>query len=172
MKIEISKEEQIMDILKEEACDNCIIEKYGECEAIKRVAHKIANIFKPVYKDTRSKREREMDAQFERIGVKPRIYHFTTEIMPTFKGITIATVNIHTKEGARRIIQEAIRESTRNYFYQPATRLLKYLGETCGEAGIAICNYNDQYDRNYGRNKAKGRLLQYLLRRREVLKNI
>ena len=162
--------QQIIDILSDNAHEMCAIDGDSKdiildanMDGVQTVAREICNVFQPIQKDARSRRERQLDVEFERMGVKPRVYHFTKGMEP-FKAVTIATVSICTKNGARNLIREAISVSTRHSFFQPATRILSYLHEPCGEYGIAICDHSDHFDKRYGRNKAKGRLLQYLLK--------
>ena len=161
------KERQVTDILTDEVCEmtscgNCCIDLEPNHEWIPHVAHEITAIFQPAQKDTRSRRERALDAEFERMGVKPRIYHITKDMDPYFTGITMATMNILTKQEAKQLIQQTIQKATQHSFYQPATQVLKGL-EAVGEYGIAICDHSDIFSKRYGRMKAKGRFMQHLL---------
>ena len=109
----------------------------------------------------KSKLEKQLDTEFEKMEIRPRVYHFTKDVVP-FVSVTIASVNIRTKNGAKNLIRKAISISTRHSFFQPATHVLEYLNEPCGEYGIAICNYRDQFNRQRGRIISKGRLLKHL----------
>ena len=158
----MNEEQQIIDILINKGEDLCeYIGEFEEAqldyELIKRVAHEITAIFKPSQKDTRSKRERALDVKFGRMGVKPRVYHFTD--LPTFKALTIATI---AKEDSYAKVHTYI---SMNYTVdiEPATSLLKKLKDI-GIYGVAICDKRDHFNKRTGRMKAKGRLLQHLLK--------
>ena len=148
--------QRVIDILTEEARGMATCEELNP-SSIRDVAHKITAIFQSAQKDTRSRRECALDAEFERMGVKLRIYYFTD--IPTFKAITIATiakedsyVKVHTYVLVHYLLN-----------VEPATYLFARLRDI-GIYGIAICNESSIFSRRYGRMKAKGKLWQHLLK--------
>ena len=158
----ISKQEQqVVNILNDNIAEMC--ESYCvPCDLnLYPVARKITAIFKQPYKDTRSRRERALDVKFGRMGVKPRVYHFTKNMYP-FRAITIAT-NTWYKEDISEILDTI---SARTNFWihgrGPATQMLQKL-RAVSIYGIGICDKSDQFSKRTGRMKAKGRLLQHLL---------
>lgn len=111
----------------------------------------------------KSKLEKKLDEEFERFGTKPKIYHFVEGNIhcTPFRAITVATVdNLLSWKRLDEIIDEyslSLSRLTHSY----ATRMIHML-QANGIYGIAICDQRDQFNRQYGRVKAKGRLLQYL----------
>lgn len=106
----------------------------------------------------KSKTEIKLDKEFEKVGIKPRIYHFR-DVGHQFIAITIATTMSY------EITKTAIEESLEDvYFYtvSPATTLLEILQEEWDVFGVAICDKRDQFNRQRGRIIAKGRLLKHL----------
>ena len=107
----------------------------------------------------KSKIEQKLDAEFEKRGVIPHIYHFTGENVEPYRAITVAL-----KEPQRyEVVQDGViglvgRSLCRHPRYRVAF-LLRYMH---GMAGIAICNRRDNFDRRKGRVIAKGRLLKHL----------
>lgn len=88
--------QRIIDILVDNAHEMCYVENGSEntiidadMDEVQTVAREICNVFRHVPKETRSKREQLLDAQFACMGVKSKTYHFTKEVYP-FLGITIA----------------------------------------------------------------------------------
>lgn len=112
----------------------------------------------------RSKRksaEKELDKEFKKIGVKPRIYHFR-DVYP-FNCVTIA---IEDTRYNWKDLSESIWKFTDVHGFNPATHLLERLREFKDIYGVAICDRRDQYNRQEGRNRAKGRLLGHLINKR------
>lgn len=109
----------------------------------------------------KSKVEEELDKEFEKMGVKPRIYHFRDVYQ--FNGVTVVTENT---KYSWKDIAEFIWKYTENEF-SPATHLLERLIEFKDLYGVAICDRCDQFSRQQGRNRAKGRLLKHLIKKGE-----
>ena len=159
------QERQIIDILINKGED--LYEYIGEFEeanpdydVIEKTAKEIFAIFKQPYKDTRSKRERALDAEFRRMGVKPRIYHFTKDIA-TFNAVTVAL----TKRWRKGVIEDIVKncvEAAHDGMENKATFSIAILKQA-GIYGVAICDKRDQFNKRTGRMKAKGRLMQHLL---------
>jgi len=110
----------------------------------------------------KSKVEEKLDSEFEELGVKPRVYHFTEGIAP-FNAITIVDDNKNwTWKTMRGSLDNAF---TREYLwlrgYSPATRFIFALKQM-HLYGVAICDHRDQFNRKLGRIIAKGRLLKHL----------
>lgn len=159
------QEQQVIDILADNVHEMCAIDGVNsdnlmvdaDMDGVQTVAREICTVFKPIQKDTRSRRERALDAEFERMGVKPRVYHFTD--IPNSKAITIATID---KADSYANVHNFI---LMNYVIgiEPPTSLLKHL-RGIKVYGVAICDRSDVFSKRYGRMKAKGRLLQHLLK--------
>lgn len=121
-------------------------------------------------KDNRVKgEERKLDAELKRLGVEPRIYHFTTNCDP-FRGMTIAVANLSSWSDIREIldtiqytlnISDSMRKRLNMPIIERATRTLGTL-RRMNIYGVAICDPSDNFNRQEGRNKAKGRLVQHL----------
>lgn len=110
----------------------------------------------------KSKTEIKLDKEFEKIGVKPRIYYFVG--MYPFGTVTVATDNPeHTWKDIMTYIGNGIGGGIVNEFGR-ATRLLHTLQDSYCLYGVAICNIRDQFNRKQGRIIAKGRLLKSLKR--------
>lgn len=108
----------------------------------------------------KSKTEQKLDAEFERMGVRPRIYHFTTGVAP-FNAVTIID-NEQTWEGMEKHVNDAFNcEDWRLHGYYPTTRFIQAL-KSQHIYGFAVCNKRDQFNRQRGRIIAKGRLLKHL----------
>ena len=110
----------------------------------------------------KSKIEKKLDGEFEKFGVKPKIYHFTVDDIPClpFKAVSVITIDGRSWKRLYEIIEESSRfllKCTHSY----ATEMISMLQEK-NIYGVAICDPRDQFNRKYGRIKAKGRLLQYL----------
>lgn len=161
------QEQQVIDILAENAHEMCAIDGVNsdnlmvdaDMDGVQTVAREICTVFKPIQKDTRSRRERALDAKFESIGMKPLVYHFTN--IDTFSAVTIAQDRFI--EFSYRLLQREIQQY-KSTFIEPATRLLNQLAKNYNIYGVAICDKNDVFSKRYGRMKAKGRLLQHLLK--------
>ena len=113
--------------------------------------------------------ERKLDTELKRLNVEPRIYHFTTNCDP-FRGITIAVADSRSWSNIREIldtvqyalnISEYIRKIHNIPIIERATRTLRTLRKM-NIYGVAICDPSDNFNRQEGRNKAKGRLVQHL----------
>lgn len=160
----ISKQEQqVVDILTDFACDTCqdCERDIADDDIVAIVVKKIMDVFKQPQKDTRSRRERKLDEQFTAMGVKPRVYHFIKDIEP-FNAVTIAT-----EKYTRNVIEDKLSYvgfyKAHPMYFSPATALRKGLQQE-GVYGIAICYKSDPFIKREGRNKAKGRLMQHLLK--------
>ena len=114
-------------------------------------------------------KERKLDAELKRLGVEPRIYHFTRNCDP-FRGITIAVADQSSWSDIREIVDAVqyalkISDDMRKILNMPiierATRTLRTLRKM-NIYGVAICDPSDNFNRQEGRNKAKGRLVQHL----------
>ena len=111
----------------------------------------------------KSKAKKDLEKEFKRMGVRPRIFHFAD--MYPFRAITVATDNSeHTWSGIKKYIEDDTRESGIVSEFNRATHLLEKLRNSYGLYGVAICDRSDNFSRQGGRNKAKGRLLQHLLK--------
>ena len=108
----------------------------------------------------KSKLEQKLDFEFEVMGIKPRIYHFTNDVGP-FNGITIVDEGL-AWEGARRDLSYALYSENKKWkIFFPATRILNIL-RADDIYGVAICDARDTYSRARGRVIGKGRLLKHL----------
>lgn len=114
----------------------------------------------------KSKTEIGLDKEFERMGVKPRIYHFIENTYP-YRAVTVVMDNrdllapLLWKQVLARVISGIDYASVSNY--NRTTRVIKQL-KTENIHGIAICDIRDQFNRKQGRIIAKGRLLKQLKR--------
>lgn len=106
----------------------------------------------------RKKDEQKADAGLSMFLVKPKIYHYTFNVLP-FTAITIAAHGFSWDIGRQRI-DEALLELW-NHEPAPATRTLRLLRAN-NIHGVAICDYGDQFNARRGRTIAKGRLLKHL----------
>lgn len=104
----------------------------------------------------KSKTEQKLDAEFERMGVRPRIYHFAS-FTPLFNAITIVDINVSSKMS----MQENLTSIFACEILWRAGRILS-ASRRRGIYGIAICDRRDQFNRQRGRTIAKGRLLKHL----------
>lgn len=113
--------------------------------------------------------ERKLDAELKRLGMKSRIYHFTTRCDP-FRAITIAVADLTSKNEIREILDQTryalkvsddMSRSLNLPIIERAARTLRTLREM-DIYGVAICDSSDNFNRQEGRNKAKGRLVQHL----------
>jgi len=158
--------QRIIDIL----ADNVYGMADSECpvdvdmDGVQTTAKEIVKVFQTVQKDTRSKREKSLDAEFERMGVKPRVYHFTKDVGP-FRAITIVTEK-YTWATIRYILNSYTNLVYPSTFH-PATHLREGLVKREEIYGISICDKSDVFSKRDGRNRAKGRLLQHLLKEQQ-----
>lgn len=167
--------QRIIDILADNAHEmyvetrdeNAIIDV--NMNGIQIVAKEIMNAFKLTQKDRKSRRERALDEQFERMNVKPQVYHFLN--IGSFKAVTVAQIPLRGQEGWGGYIYDyqTIRERIQKYpscecaSSYPLMSLLCML-KKMNIYGVAICNKDDVFNKYYGRMKAKGRLLQHILK--------
>jgi len=114
----------------------------------------------------KSKVEEKLDKEFEKLGVKPRVYHFTKGVAP-FRAISIVedcqlAGNKRGWNNTRRALDNVFE---REYLWMhkccPATRFIRGLA-LMHIYGVAICDRRDQFNRQRGRIIAKGRLLKHL----------
>lgn len=105
----------------------------------------------------KSKIEEQLDSEFEKMGVRPRVYHFTENVEP-FKAVTIVEYFSPSYTSARKKLDAA---RFHQYCRSPATKLFDALRRQ-GVHGIAICDKRDQFNRQRGRIISKGRLLKHL----------
>ena len=98
--------------------------------------------------------EQIMDIEFEKMGVKPYVYHFTD--IPAFKAVTIVTID--NADSYAKVHTFILINYTNG---REATLLLETFKEL-DVYGVAICNKRDQFNRQRGRIIAKGRLLKHL----------
>ena len=104
----------------------------------------------------KSKTEINLDKEFEKLGIRPLVYHFVG-ICP-FNAITIVTNRKYiTYERALEIINSSIASTffQSNNVIECKVQLEKQFN------GVAICA-RDQFNRRRGRIIAKGRLLKFL----------
>lgn len=101
--------------------------------------------------------EKELDKEFKKMGVKPRIYHFRD--VNRFECVTVVTED--TKYN-RDDIASFIWKYTDRSGFNPATHLIERLIEHKDMYGIAICNEHDIFNRQEGRERAKRRLMRHL----------
>ena len=108
----------------------------------------------------KSKDEIEVDNEFDKLGIKPRVYHFTKPIF-TFNAITIVT---NDKNKSWKSIAEDIRKSLEDISRYEFNQSTEFLIEMAirDYYGIAICNKRDTFNRQRGRTIAKGRLLKHI----------
>lgn len=105
--------------------------------------------------------ERRMDREFEKMGIKTRVYHFR-DAYP-FNSVTVVMGPLpYTWEDVATYIKQ---NTATKRLYNPATQLLEMLAELYGIHGVAICDKRDSFSRLEGRCRAKRRLLRYLKKR-------
>ncbi len=104
--------------------------------------------------------EKQMDAEFKKLGLRPRVYHYE-KISPTtpFNGVTVVTEN---PTYNWEIVAGFIGQSMNTRGFNLATRLLERLIAFYDLYGVAICDNRDTYSRPQGRRRAKRRLLRHL----------
>ena len=106
--------------------------------------------------------EKQMDEEFEKLGVRPRVYHFRKYPSVTpypFNGVTVVTEN---PTYNWEIVAGFIKQNTNTKGLNPATHLLERLIGFYDLYGVAICDKRDTYSRQEGRRRAKRRLLRHL----------
>lgn len=108
----------------------------------------------------KNKLEQKLDAEFKRMGITFRVYHFRTEVAP-FTSVTIVD-EIITWASARTKLNTRLSRYFMEGEKTPATYLIKSLREIEGIYGIAICDGRDQFNGQRGRIIAKGRLWKHL----------
>ena len=113
----------------------------------------------------KSKTEIKSDKEFEKLGVRPRVYHFTDGITP-FTAITTAIApkpphRVRTWNEIEIIVKFDIEYTTTHFRYDHASELIRRL-KRHDIKGVAICDKRDQFNRQRGRIIAKGRLLKHL----------
>jgi len=106
--------------------------------------------------------EKKLDAEFERLGVKPFIVHIRDDQMPfmSFNAITIALdyPGVQYQVLFEQVINACVLTESAT---TPATSLLRYF-RARKIYGVAICDPRDTFSRLKGRVIAKGRLLKWL----------
>ena len=161
----ISKQEQqVVDILTKRI-DGILMNSgiYAiRSDKVMELAHEITSLFQLAQKETRSRRERKLDEQFAAMDVKPMIYHFVEEVKP-FNAITIAAECMSRKTMVSVLDKVFGREHLWMCIDSPATRVIHGL-ILDHVYGVAICDKRDQFSKRTGRMKAKGRLMQHLLK--------
>lgn len=114
----------------------------------------------------KTKLEKKLDEEFEQLGIKPQIHHFQYDSW-VFNAITTATVSgldeVDDFEESFFELVQNIRRSKRKQFghprlYHEGSYVLQKL--TALSYGAAICDSQDQFNRQRGRVIAKGRLLK------------
>ena len=116
----------------------------------------------------KNKTEKKLDEEFERLGVKPRIYHFTEGVVP-FSAITIVVNSMLSWNEMKKMMDNLFQPEHKSWcWFSPATGLLKRLRKEC-IYGVAICDRRDQFNRERGRIIAKGRMLKHLNKRKHEL---
>ena len=103
--------------------------------------------------------EEELDKEFKKMDIKPRVYHFR-DVTP-FNAVTVVTTNDSWSWDDIADYINGFSKTCIKYPYNHATCLLQNL-TSCGIYGVAICDSHDQFSRQEGRNWAKRRLLKYL----------
>jgi len=113
----------------------------------------------------KSKLEIDLDKEFDKLGIKLRIFHYVEDVIP-FHAISIVTQNKESWEDVRRTLdilfhRERIDRNIDVFILNPATRLLRTL-RLMDIHGVSICDKRDYFNRQRGRIIAKGRLLKHL----------
>lgn len=160
--------QRIIDILADSACSRCHCNRFNGDDRgpdhvdIQYIANDIMGIPQQQQKDTRSKREQVLDAQFACMGIKPKVYHFTENVEP-FHAITIATKNETKQEMEKRLNVYLVFANVQKH--NKATYVLLQLNNSkvYDASGVAICDKRDVFNKSRGRMIAKGRLMQHIL---------
>ena len=110
--------------------------------------------------------EIRLDREFERMEVKPRIYHFVENVYP-YRAITVAmdSRTLLWEQVLTKVVSALGTVALCMCKYNRTTELIKHL-KTDNIYGVAVCDIRDQFSRKRGRVIAKGRLLKYLKKRR------
>ena len=161
--------QRIIDILADNVHEMCAIDGDNSnnvildvnMDGVQMVAKEITVIFKQSYKDTRSRCEKLLDKQFAAMSVKPRIYHFRKEVA-TFNAVTVALTKRWRKDVTEDIVKNCV-EAAHDKMENKATFSIAILKQA-RLYGVAICDKSDQFSKRTGRMKAKGRLMQHLLK--------
>lgn len=106
------------------------------------------------------KLEQKLDAEFERMEIKPKVFHFVNSIIQSV-AITIVDERLTWLGAQREIVKAHSDGASQHLFFFPATRLLDTLRKR-DIYGVAICDKRDNFNRQRGRIIAKGRLLKHL----------
>ena len=106
----------------------------------------------------KSKTEKKLDEEFEKLGIKTRVYHFMD--IPLFNAVTIVICDNRSYGDIKSIVLKS--RQPLYYLRQHAEYLLSHLGYLPDIHGVAICDIRDQFNRTRGRIIAKGRLLKHL----------
>ncbi|MGB7532977.1 MAG: hypothetical protein WA977_08415 [Halobacteriota archaeon] len=115
----------------------------------------------------KSKTEKKLDEEFERLGIIPRIYHFR-KLGMNLNAITIATVSELDADDFEDEFLETLHDINiskhkplgRSILYHHGSYVLHKLISL--SYGAAVCDMQDQFSRQRGRIIAKGRLLKIL----------
>ena len=117
-----------------------------------------------------SKTERRVDAELERIGVRPYVYHImdtgeACDFRMPFEAITIA---LPEREPYEKVVEIVDRAIARAFCFTSCLYNIGVASQTLnafrseGVPGVAICDPRDNFSRARGRIIAKGRLLKQL----------
>ena len=108
----------------------------------------------------KSKLEEDLDKEFEKLGMKLRVYHYTEPYL-SFNAITVVTNDKNTDWiSIAEDIQKSLKQITEKEFNH-STELLNEMVKR-DYYGIAICNKRDTFSRQRGRVISKGRLLKHI----------
>lgn len=117
----------------------------------------------------KSKTEINLDKEFEKLGIRPRVYHFVENVYP-YRAITVA---MDSRELNTPLLWELVWIRVNSaigyvavYNYNRTTELIKRL-KAEDIYGVAICDIKDQFNRRRGRIIAKGRLLKHLKKKND-----
>jgi len=109
--------------------------------------------------------EKKLDEEFDKLGGKMRIFHFTEDVAP-FSGITLCNNWESSSWDSMRETLDIVfsRELLWMTYCCPATRIIQGL-RLYHIYGVAICDKRDPFNRQRGRVIAKGRLLKHIKER-------
>lgn len=107
----------------------------------------------------KSKIEERLDKEFEKMEIKPYIYHFVEGIEP-FAAITIVEAMRYSWNNIKDIVDTAMKNA-KSLRHNKASEVIRSL-HYADIYGVAICDRRDQFNRKLGRVIAKGRLLKHL----------
>jgi len=110
----------------------------------------------------KTKIEKKLDAEFDKLGVKVWILHFTEDVAP-FNGITIVDdCETSSWRNMRKILDIVFKSE---YIWVGdcclASRIIQGL-RAYHIYGVAICNKRDQFNRELGRVISRGKLLKHI----------